>query len=90
MISSRTKAGLAAAKARGVKLGTDNLPRETVREASAMGVKVIKLKASEFAAKVTPVIEALQGQGKSLRSIAGELDKLGVQTARGGSGQQQQ
>ncbi|KAF0218571.1 MAG: hypothetical protein FD174_2871 [Geobacteraceae bacterium] len=83
-ISANTKAGLERAKARGVKLGTNNLRRELVQEASAKGVESIKQNAADFAARVQPVIEAMQGQGKSLRAIAGELDMLGVKTARGG------
>lgn len=83
-ISINTKAGLERAKARGQKLGTNNLKPELVQEASARGVESIKQAANDFAAKVRPVIEAMQGQGKGLREIARELDKLGVQTARGG------
>jgi len=85
MISARTKAGLAAAKARGVKLGTNNLPPEMRHEASAKGVAVIRQQADNFADKIITVIEGLQSQGKSLRAIARELDSLGVQTARGGA-----
>jgi hypothetical protein len=43
----------------------------------------IKQTASNFAAKVRPVIEAMQSQGKSLRAIATELEGMGVKTARG-------
>lgn len=84
IIAARTKAALAAAKARGVKLGTNNLKPELVKEASAMGVRVRKQKADDFSAKVKPVIAALQAQGLSLRAVATELEKLGVKTARGG------
>ncbi len=84
MISSRTKAGLAAAKARGVKLGTNNLKMELVKEAGAKGVESIKQNADDFAIKVNPIINAMKGQGKSYTAIAAELDKLGVKTARGG------
>jgi DNA invertase Pin-like site-specific DNA recombinase len=83
LISSRTKAGLAAAKARGVKLGTNNLNMNMVKEASAKGALVRCQNADYFAAKVTPVIEAMTAQGKSLRVVAAELDNLGVKTARG-------
>jgi DNA invertase Pin-like site-specific DNA recombinase len=76
MIASRTKAGLAAAKARGIKLGTNNLKPELVHEASAKGVATVKQNATDFASKVRPVIEAMQGQGKSLRAIAAELEGL--------------
>lgn len=85
MISSRTKAGLAAAKARGVRLGTNNLRPEMAKEASAMGVKVRQQNADDFAAKVRPTIEALRASGMSLRGVAAELEALGVKTARGGS-----
>lgn len=84
LISSRTKAGLAAAKARGVKLGTNNLNPELIKEASAKGVQVRQQNADEFAARVKPVIEAMRAQGKSLLAVAAELAKLEVKTARGG------
>src|SRR6266567_4533978 len=84
MISARTKAGLQAAKARGKKLGTNNLLPELQQAASAKGVATIKQSADNFASKVVTVIKVMQGQGKSLRAIARELDSLGVQTARGG------
>lgn len=84
LISERTKAGLEAAKARGKKLGTNNLRPELIHEASAKGVKVLKEEADAFSAKVAPTILALQAQGKSLRAVAAELERLGVKTARGG------
>lgn len=82
MISDRTKAGLAAAKARGVKLGANNLKPELIQEASAKGVKVRKQNADDFAARVKPTIDALKAQEMSLRGVAAELNKLGVKTAR--------
>lgn len=84
LISARTKAGLRAAKARGTKLGTNNLRPELVHEASAKGVQVVVQNATDFAVKVYPVIEVMREKGKSLRAIAVELESLGVQTARGG------
>lgn len=84
MIASRTKAGLAAAKARGVRLGTNNLRPELVKEASAKGVQVRQQNANDFAARVKPTIEALIAKGMSLRGVAAELEGLGVKTARGG------
>lgn len=83
-ISATTKAGLTAAKARGQKLGTNNLKPELIQEASAKGVKVRQRNADDFAAKVKPTLEALIAQGKSLRWVASEMDRLGVKTARGG------
>lgn len=81
---SPDKAGLQAAKARGKKLGTNNLKPELIQEASAKGVTIIKQNADSFARKVLSVIEGMHSQGKSLRAIARELDSLGVLTARGG------
>jgi DNA invertase Pin-like site-specific DNA recombinase len=75
MISERTKSALAAAKARGVKLGN---PRLEVAHAQNRAV------ADAFAAKVKPMIEALRAEGMTLRAIAARLTELGVETARGG------
>lgn len=83
MISSRTKAALAAAKARGVKLGTNNLKPELQQEASAKGVVSIQKNADDFAAKVLPIIKDMVAAGKGLREIARGLNTLGVVTARG-------
>lgn len=82
-ISARTKAALAAAKARGVKLGNPNLTAEGRVRGNAEGVKTIKEQADAFAKRVVGTIQALQAQGKSLRGIASELNKMGVKTARG-------
>lgn len=82
-ISARTKVALAQAKARGVKLGNPNLTAGGRIKGNAAGVKTIKEAADAFAARVLPTIEAFKGQGMSLRGIAAELNKLGVQTARG-------
>jgi DNA invertase Pin-like site-specific DNA recombinase len=75
MISERTKSALAAAKARGVKLGN---PRLEVAHAQNRAV------ADAFAAKVKPMIEALRAEGLTLRAIAARLTEQGVETARGG------
>lgn len=85
MISARTKAGLAAAKARGVKLGTDNLQYADMDAARAKGVESVKVIADNFASKVKPMISALRAQGATLRAIAEQLESAGVKTARGGN-----
>jgi DNA invertase Pin-like site-specific DNA recombinase len=80
LISQRTKAGLAAAKARGAKLGNPDMHR--VR---ALGVNAVKAEADRYAATVRPIVENIQARGlKSLRAIAAELTRMKVPTARGG------
>ena len=87
-ISERTKAALAAAKARGVKLGWA-MPerRQEQQQASAKSQAARIAKADTFAANVLPVIRSLQGQGLSLRGVAKALNERGVKTARGGEWQ---
>src|SRR5215469_491910 len=77
MISDRTKAGLAAAKARGVRLGN----RRNLREAQAKGAHGNKVAADAFAARVLPFIRDIQQSGiTSLRGIAAALAARGVPT----------
>jgi DNA invertase Pin-like site-specific DNA recombinase len=81
LTGERTKLALAAAKARGVKLGGPKL-----REAAARGAATNRAKADRFAANVLPLIRAAQKAGvHSLRDIAASLTARGVPTARGGS-----
>src|SRR3954463_14853222 len=67
----RTKAALAAAKAKGVKLGGDrgNLAAKNAAK---------KAKANEAAAKVVDIIRPLREQGASLQAIADRLTAMGV------------
>jgi DNA invertase Pin-like site-specific DNA recombinase len=81
MISARTKAALAAAKERGVKLGNPSLAvaRVKAKESRAAG-------ADDFARTVAPVIRAIQSEGvTTLRGIARELVARKVETRRGGA-----
>jgi DNA invertase Pin-like site-specific DNA recombinase len=89
-ISARTKAALAAAKARGTKLGG---LRVSAEQFAKMGVatiaaarKVRSEKAQQTRAEVLPVIEQLQASGAtSLRQIAAALNERGITTPRGGA-----
>ena len=84
MISARTKAALAAAKARGVKLGGDRGVRLTAK-ARAAGRAVQQEEARNRAADLMPIIKELQVAGfESLRAIAAGLEERGIPTARGG------
>ena len=80
LISARTKAALAAAKARGVTLGGPKLAQARKRAHAA-----IKAAANHHAANVLPVIRAIQKSGAtSLHQIADALNARGVATPRGG------
>ena len=82
-ISIRTKAALAEAKAKGVKLGG-------LRDATMQRNKAVQANAKRRADQVAGLIQPLRKAGKSLRDIAEELNKAGVQTARGGAWQASQ
>ncbi len=80
MISTRTKAALAAAKARGVRLGGPKLAK-----ARKSAVASIKALADQHAANVLPVIREIRRAGAtSLRQIADALNARGITTPRGG------
>jgi DNA invertase Pin-like site-specific DNA recombinase len=79
LISQRTKAALAAARARGVKLGGW---RGGPMVSSAIGVQARQDKADEFAAEVGPIAKDLQSQGLTLRQIAAEMTRRGIRTRR--------
>lgn len=84
MISARTKAALAAAKRRGVKLGGDRGARLTAK-ARAKGSAAMAEKAARRAADVLPVIAELKAAGaSSLRAIAAGLNERGIPTAQDG------
>ncbi|RBW55572.1 DNA invertase [Phaeobacter gallaeciensis] len=76
-ISIRTKAALAEAKEKGVKLGGLRPKTEARNEA-------IQANAKARAMKVSKIVMPLRGQGASLRAIAEALDVAGIDTARGG------
>src|SRR3954466_5681295 len=85
MISARTKAALAAAKARGVKLGNPaNLCRQL--DGSAKGNAAKTAKADKRAADLLPLILPMKAGGASLRQIADGLNRCGVPAPRGGTG----
>lgn len=87
MISTRTKAALAAAKARGVKLGGDR-GFELTDEARAMGVAARRAKAADRAADLAPIVADIRAAGvTSLNGIAQALNARGIPTARGSTWQ---
>ena len=83
-ISARTKAALAAAKARGAKLGGPKL-----KQAQRRGIASNKAKADRFAANVRPVIEQIKASGATSLPIAKAFNARGVpQRLVAGSGRQ--
>jgi DNA invertase Pin-like site-specific DNA recombinase len=84
MISARTKAALAAAKRRGVKLGGNRGARLTAK-ARAAGRAALQERARNRAADLASTIKELQAAGcESLRAIAAGLEERGIPAARGG------
>jgi DNA invertase Pin-like site-specific DNA recombinase len=81
MISARTKAALAAAKERGVKLGGY---RGGPPVDHRLGTEAAQRAADAFAASVAPIAREMRDQGLSLRRIADTLVARGIKTARGG------
>ena len=79
LIGERTRLGLAAAKAKGVKLGTPN-PAKAV----AAMVTANKTAKGEFAVKVLPVIAEIRSAGvRTLQGIADCLNRRGIPTLSG-------
>ena len=82
-ISTRTIAALAAAKARGVRLGNPNPPVGSAATA-AVARKGLTAKAEAFAADLRDVIEAAREAGMTtLKQIADHLTSLSCPTPRG-------
>ena len=83
MISKRTKDALAAAKARGKKLGGYRGAKLS-KAARAAGRAVVASKARQRAADLAPVIAELRSAGvTSLRAIAAALNARSIPTASG-------
>jgi len=75
-ISERTKAALAAAKARGIKLGNPRLAEARQKATAAHH-------ATRPASEVLTLMREMKAQGASLRTIAARLNGLNIRPARG-------
>lgn len=80
VISGRTKAALAAAKARGQVLGGY---RGGPVPDGASGLQARQDRAAAFAGEVAPIAAAMRAEGRSLRQIAASLIERGIHTRRG-------
>jgi DNA invertase Pin-like site-specific DNA recombinase len=84
LISSRTKAGLAAAKARGTKLGMSARSKREVREIASSGAKANERVAMERIESIRWVVESALSGGAALRKAAELLNERGVKSPGGG------
>ena len=88
LISARTTAALAAAKARGVKLGGDRGYRPQAAPDARLGADAMRQVADQTAYRVMVAIEAIRathGEKISLGRIAAALTEQAVATPRGGA-----
>jgi DNA invertase Pin-like site-specific DNA recombinase len=87
LIGERTKNALAAAKARGVKLGNPNGARalKGKQTGNAEAVGKIKEKAAQRAMDLQGIIGGIKHLGiTSVRAITEELNRQGISAPRGG------
>ena len=88
LIGERTKKALAAAKARGVKLGNPNGARalKGKQTGNAEAVAKIKEKAVQRAMDLQGIVESIKRSGITIvRAIAAELNRQGIHSPRGAS-----
>jgi DNA invertase Pin-like site-specific DNA recombinase len=86
LISERTKAALAAARAGGVKLGNPNGARALrgKQVGNKQAVAAVQANAEQRAANLRAIVDELQAQGfTSVRAIATQLNERGILTPRG-------
>lgn len=87
MISERTTAALAAAKARGQRLGNPNGAAAFRRagKGTTAALEVVRADAADRAESLRGTVERLQAAGaQSLAALAAALNAEGIVTARGG------
>jgi DNA invertase Pin-like site-specific DNA recombinase len=81
LIAERTKSALAAKKAAGATLGNQT----NLGHAGSLGRASLIRTAHEFASGLFPVLEVIRSTGAiTLASMATELNRRGIRSARGG------
>jgi DNA invertase Pin-like site-specific DNA recombinase len=81
-ISERTKAALAAAKARGVKLGNPHGPKPFTAEIQQQGIAAVRRNADARAQQLSELLAEFADQ--SANAAAKAFNERGIPTARGG------
>lgn len=87
LISERTKAALAATKARGMKLGNPNgaAPIRRAAKGTTAALATVRQNAADRAAEYADIVADVRASGAhSLAAMAAELNHRGILTARGG------
>jgi DNA invertase Pin-like site-specific DNA recombinase len=85
LISQRTKAALAVAKAKGVKLGNPNGAAHMRGLGNVAAAIAVKADADRRAQELKPIVDAIRAEGTTtLLAIAAKLNERGILTARGG------
>jgi DNA invertase Pin-like site-specific DNA recombinase len=85
MISARTKAALAAAKARGVKLGSRRLVKGFDTAVARQGRAVQTARSEAYLAELVPLVrDAIAAGCRTQRAIAQALTARGIRTPMGG------
>jgi DNA invertase Pin-like site-specific DNA recombinase len=82
MISERTKAAMAAGKARGAKYGRPNLTAADQAKGNVAAARANREAARAASEDLAPRIRELRGQGKSLQAVADQLNAAGHHTRR--------
>ena len=81
-ISERTKAALAAAKARGVKLGNPHGPQPMPPEIQQQGIEAVRQQADARAQQLSEILSEFAGE--SANATAQALNERGLPSPRGG------
>jgi DNA invertase Pin-like site-specific DNA recombinase len=85
-ISARTKAALAAAKARGTRLGGRRKNAAEIANYQPAGVTAAVGRADAKAEELRETLDGLRAEGLSFNATAARLNEQGVLTSRGKSG----